>query len=136
MSFSFTGIDHVQLAAPAGCEAEARAFYSGCLGWPEIPKPVELQKRGGAWFQCGAHQVHIGVQKDFVPATKAHPAFLVVSLDQLRDHLIASGVQVTDDDAREEEGVRRFYVNDPFKNRLEFMERMSNNKKSSNLITF
>ena len=62
MNFSFIGIDHVQLAAPAGCEDAARAFYAGVLGWPEIAKPESLRRRGGAWFQCGAQQVHVGVQ--------------------------------------------------------------------------
>ncbi len=77
MNFSFYGIDHIQLAAPEGCEDEARNFFATLLGWTEIPKPENLRKRGGVWFQCGIHQVHIGVQKDFVPATKAHPAFQV-----------------------------------------------------------
>jgi Glyoxalase/Bleomycin resistance protein/Dioxygenase superfamily. len=122
VAFAFEGIDHVQLAAPEGCEAEARAFFGGLLGWEEIPKPETLQKRGGVWFRCGEHEVHIGVQQDFVPAMKAHPAFRVRNLDELRAHLLASGVRLTDDDARAEEGVRRFYVSDPFGNRIEFLE--------------
>lgn len=124
MSFAFAGIDHVQLAAPEGCEVEARAFFSGVLGWQELPKPVPLQARGGVWFQCGEHQVHIGVQKDFTPATKAHPAFRVHNLDALRQHVIHRGVSVIDDDARAEEHIQRFYLNDPFGNRIEFLERL------------
>jgi len=123
MAYNFYGIDHVQLAAPEGCEAEARNFFSHLLGWTEIPKPENLIKRGGVWFQCGTHQVHIGVQKDFVPATKAHPAFHVQNLDELREYLQHNNIQVVNDEAREDEGVRRFYVNDPFGNRLEFLER-------------
>lgn len=122
MSFLFSGIDHVQLAAPAGCESEARHFFTGVLGWNEIPKPEILKKRGGVWFQCGVQQVHIGVQNDFVPAKKAHPAFYVKGLRALRDHLIQQNVHILDDDARSDEGVARFYVNDPFGNRLEFTE--------------
>ncbi|OGX68508.1 MAG: glyoxalase [Paenibacillus sp. RIFOXYA1_FULL_44_5] len=122
MNFSFSGIDHIQLAAPAGCEAAARNFFSELLGWAEIPKPENLRKRGGVWFQCGAHQVHIGVQENFVPATKAHPAFHVQHVDELRSYLLAHSVQVIDDDARHDEGVIRFYLNDPFGNRLEFLE--------------
>lgn len=122
MTFKFSGIDHIQLAAPEGCESEARQFYAGLLGWPEIPKPESLRKRGGVWFQCGVHEVHIGVQKDFVPATKAHPAFHVESIQELRDFLLGKGVQMIDDDARKDEGVSRFYMNDPFGNRLEFLE--------------
>jgi Glyoxalase/Bleomycin resistance protein/Dioxygenase superfamily. len=122
MSYSFLGIDHIQLAAPEGCETKAREFFHDRLGWPEIPKPENLLKRGGVWFQCGTHQVHIGVQKNFVPATKAHPAFHVQNLEKLRSHLVQHQVQVIDDEARADEGVRRFYVNDPFGNRLEFLE--------------
>ncbi|MDR6716196.1 catechol 2,3-dioxygenase-like lactoylglutathione lyase family enzyme [Paenibacillus sp. 2003] len=92
------------------------------MGWTEIPKPEILRKRGGVWFECGRHQVHIGVQKDFIPATKAHPAFHVQHLDQLRNQLIHNQIHIVDDEARVDEGVRRFYINDPFGNRLEFLE--------------
>ncbi|WP_339310781.1 glyoxalase [Paenibacillus sp. FSL M7-0896] len=122
MTYNYYGLDHVQLAAPEGCEAEARRFFNGLLGWMEIPKPELLQKRGGVWFQCGTHQVHIGVQRDFVPAIKAHPAFHVQHLIELREHLLQNDIQVMDDEARADEGVKRFYVNDPFGNRLEFLE--------------
>ncbi|WP_405115700.1 VOC family protein [Paenibacillus sp. FSL K6-1217] len=122
MTYNYYGLDHVQLAAPEGCEAEARRFFNGLLGWTEVPKPELLQKRGGVWFQCGTHQVHIGVQQDFVPAAKAHPAIHVQHLEELREYLLQNNIQVTDDEARADEGVRRFYVNDPFGNRLEFLE--------------
>ncbi|OMF09485.1 glyoxalase [Paenibacillus amylolyticus] len=122
MTYNIIGLDHIQLAAPESCEAEARHFFHKVLGWTEIPKPEILRKRGGVWFECGRHQVHIGVQKDFIPATKAHPAFHVQHLDQLRDHLIHNQIHIFDDEARADEGVRRFYINDPFGNRLEFLE--------------
>jgi catechol 2,3-dioxygenase-like lactoylglutathione lyase family enzyme len=122
MNFSFYGIDHIQLAAPEGCEDEARNFFARLLGWTEIPKPENLRKRGGVWFQCGIHQVHIGVQKDFVPATKAHSAFQVSHLDELQRYLMNHNIQTIPDDARDDEGVKRFYLNDPFGNRLEFLE--------------
>lgn len=122
MAYKFYGLDHVQLAAPEGCEAEARNFFGNILGWTEIPKPEMLKKRGGVWFQCGIHQVHIGVQKDFVPATKAHPAFHVQNLDELGEYLRHKQIAVIDDEARTDEGVKRFYINDPFGNRLEFLE--------------
>lgn len=120
MSFKFSGVDHVQLAGPEGCEEEARNFFTGLLRWEEIPKPENLRKRGGVWFQCGTHQVHIGVQKDFVPAKKAHPAFHVENLDELRNYLEQKGVQVIDDEPLV--GAKRFYLADPFGNRLEFLE--------------
>ena len=108
MNFSFHGIDHIQLAAPEGCEDEARNFFAKLLGWTEIPKPENLRKRGGVWFQCGIHQVHIGVQQDFVPATKAHPAFQVSQLDELQRYLANLNILTIPDDARDGEGVKRF----------------------------
>jgi catechol 2,3-dioxygenase-like lactoylglutathione lyase family enzyme len=123
MACRFVGIDHVQLAAPPGCEERARAYFADLLGWQEIPKPEALRARGGVWFRCGGHEVHIGVQQDFVPAAKAHPAFAVQGLEELRVRLTQAGARVVDDDARADEGVRRFYALDPFGNRLEFMER-------------
>lgn len=122
MEFDFIGIDHVQLAAPPACEPVARAFFGGILGWPELPKPEALRTRGGVWFRCGQHQVHIGVQPDFAPATKAHPAFAVKNLNRLRKRLTECGVSFTDDHARETEGADRIYVFDPFGNRLEFLK--------------
>jgi catechol 2,3-dioxygenase-like lactoylglutathione lyase family enzyme len=121
-NFLFTGIDHVQLAAPKGCELEARIFFGQLLGWQELVKPEPLQQRGGVWFLCGQHEVHIGVQNDFVPATKAHPGFSVVNLYSLRQRLLGHGIAIIDDDTRAEQGVQRFFVNDPFGNRLEFLE--------------
>lgn len=136
MSFEFIGVDHIQLAAPRDCEADARRYYSNLLGWEEIPKPKKLRQRGGVWFQCGTHEVHIGVQEDFVPATKAHPGFYVEDIDELREHLIQNNVSIVEDDARTEEGVTRFYLNDPFGNRLEFLERasMNNTERFSNRV--
>lgn len=129
MAYHFYGLDHVQLAAPEGCEKEARNFYNRLLGWTEIPKPEMLKQRGGVWFECGSHQVHIGVQKAFVPATKAHPAISVQNLDELREYLLQNNTPIIDDEARADEGVKRFYVNDPFGNRLEFMEWTKNSNK-------
>ncbi|WP_337099543.1 VOC family protein [Paenibacillus sp. YIM B09110] len=122
MPFTFVGIDHVQLAAPAGCEKAARSFFGGVLGWIEIRKPERLIDRGGVWFQCGKHQVHIGVQKNFIPAEKAHPAFQVKHIAALRENLIQHQITVIDDDNREDEGLTRFFLNDPFGNRIEFIE--------------
>jgi catechol 2,3-dioxygenase-like lactoylglutathione lyase family enzyme len=113
-------IDHIQMAAPAGCEDAAREFYGRILGLDEIEKPEPLQGRGGCWFRCGGHQVHIGVEADFRPARKAHPAFALADLEALRTRLLANGFEVTDDENHP--GVRRFYTNDPWGNRIEFIE--------------
>ena len=109
------GLDHVQVAAPPGCEAEARAFYGALLGLEERPKPASLAARGGVWFGW----LHVGVASDFVPNTKAHPASRVTDLDALAERLITAGVEVRWDD--ELPGVGRFYAEDPWGNRLEFM---------------
>lgn len=122
MTYRFLGIDHVQLATPAGCEAEARAFYGEILGLPEIEKPENLKARGGVWFQCGNQQIHLGVQADFRPATKAHPAFALRNLASLRQRLHEHHVAVVEDEPLP--GAVRFYVADPFGNRLEFLERL------------
>ena len=115
------GIDHVQLAAPPGCEPEARRFFGELLGLEELEKPEALRARGGAWFRAGAQQVHVGVEEPFAPARKAHPAFGVSRYDELLERLRAAGVAVTEDDAIP--GARRCYVADPWENRLELVER-------------
>jgi catechol 2,3-dioxygenase-like lactoylglutathione lyase family enzyme len=113
-------IDHVQLAMPAGGEDTARAFYDGLLGIPEAPKPPHLAARGGCWFERGDLKVHLGVDGDFRPARKAHPAFLVHDLPALVDKLLAAGTRVVDDEPLA--GYHRVYADDPFGNRLELME--------------
>ena len=113
-------IEHVQLAMPEGQEDKARSFYGDALGLSEVPKPSELAKRGGAWFETGNVRVHLGVEQDFRPARKAHPAFLVSNIDDFATRLRAAEFDVTIDS--DLPGFRRFYTNDPFGNRLEFME--------------
>ena len=115
------GLDHVQIAAPADCEEEARRFFGELLGLPELPKPEPLAARGGAWFQVGAQELHIGVEANFEPARKAHPALRVGNVDELATRLEAAGVDVRWDD--ELPGIRRFYAEDPWGNRLEFLQR-------------
>jgi catechol 2,3-dioxygenase-like lactoylglutathione lyase family enzyme len=113
------GIDHVQLAMPAGGEDEATAFYEGLLGLPRVPKPEPLAARGGCWFEAGAVKVHLGVEADFRPARKAHPALVVDDLDGLCDHLIAAGHEVREGD--DPSGRPQRYVDDPFGNRIELV---------------
>jgi len=114
------GIDHVQLAMPAGREREARDFYERLLGLPEVPKPPELARRGGAWFEHDRAKVHLGVDPDFRAARKAHPALLVRGLRDLVRRLADAGHRVVEDEPLE--GYDRVYVDDPFGNRLELLE--------------
>ena len=116
-------IDHVQIAMPAGEEEKARAFYVNLLGFREIPKPSELAKRGGAWFQSANVQLHLGVEADFKPARKAHPAFIVSYLDSLISKLQAAGYE-TDTSQPPLDGYKRVHVFDPFGNRIELMEKL------------
>ncbi len=114
------GIDHVQLAIPAGGEPRARAFYAGVLGMTEMPKPPLLAARGGAWFRAGPVEIHVGVERDFVPARKAHPALLVEGLPAFVD---VAGLDVRWND--EIPGLVRCHVDDPFGNRIELIEAAS-----------
>lgn len=113
-------LHHVQLAMPAGGEALARAFYQDLLGIPEVPKPGESARRGGCWFERGTLRVHLGVEGDFRPARKAHPAFVVRDLAALAARLRAAGCECRDD--HEFAGHERVFVFDPFGNRVELLE--------------
>lgn len=119
---SITGVHHVQVAAPPGCEAAARVFFGGLLGLTEIEKPPLLAIRGGCWFRVGAGELHVGVEEPFAPATKAHPAFFaesVAALEQLASSLASAGIEVRWADDDESPTQRRFHMSDPWGNRLE-----------------
>ncbi|MGE0239406.1 MAG: VOC family protein [Parvibaculaceae bacterium] len=115
-------LDHVQLAMPEGQEAAARGFYAGLLGLDEVEKPDNLKTRGGCWFAKGPIRVHLGVEKNFRPARKAHPAFLVENLVRLVARLEQAGSTVRQDEPLP--GYDRVYVDDPFGNRIELMEKV------------
>lgn len=114
-------LDHVQIAAPPGCEPAARRFFGELVGLEELEKPEPLRARGGAWFRLGERQLHIGVEPEFEPTRKAHVALRVApaELDDLAARLAAAGAPVTWDD--DLPGERRFYSEDPWGNRIEFL---------------
>jgi catechol 2,3-dioxygenase-like lactoylglutathione lyase family enzyme len=118
---SVVGLDHVQVAAPPDCESEARRYYGELLGLTEIEKPEPLRSRGGVWFTVGPQQLHVGVTAQFSPAGKAHPAFSVAAgeIEALADRLASSGADVLWDDTLP--GVRRFFSEDPWGNRIELV---------------
>ncbi len=116
-------IDHIQIAMPPGEEDKARAFYGDILAFTEIPKPAKLAKRGGAWFQSESAHLHLGVEQDFHPARKAHPAFIVDELDILLTKAQSAGYE-TDTSQPPLDGYKRAHVFDPFGNRIELMERL------------
>lgn len=113
-------IDHILIAMPAGREEDARAFYCGVLGMREKIKPPVLAARGGCWFEIGALQVHLGVENNFIPARKAHPAFIVEDLPGMIEKAVQGGYTVTADEPLE--GCDRRHVDDPFGNRIELIE--------------
>ena len=115
-----TRLDHIQLAMPPGGEEEAREFYGRILNLREIEKPEQLKAKGGCWFVGDNLELHLGVHTDFVPASKAHPGLRVADLAEAQNHFEAAGIPIVADLS----GVtmRRFYVNDRFGNRLEFMQ--------------
>ena len=113
-------LDHVQLAMPAGGEAQAIEFYEGLLGIQHVAKPPHLARRGGCWFESGDVKVHLGVDPTFEPATKAHPALIVDDVRRLAESISGAGHRVVDDEPLE--GYDRVYAYDPFGNRIELMQ--------------
>ena len=113
----------MQLAIPEGGEGAARQFWAGIVGMTEIPKPPVLAARGGCWFRAGGVEIHAGIEEDFSPAFRAHPAILVSGLAALAARFDEAGVRVEPD--TELPGYTRFYATDPFGNRIEFLERAS-----------
>lgn len=121
MPLHVTGIDHVQIAVPRAMEAECLAFYRGLFGFPEIPKPEPLRGRGGAWFQIGSLQLHVGVDPAPSPESKRHICFLVADLAEARDEVVARGVGIEEESAAA--SLSRFFIRDPAGNRLEIGQR-------------
>ncbi|MFS0752324.1 VOC family protein [Oceanobacillus sp. 1P07AA] len=120
MGFRIKQIDHIQLSAPKGSEDKARNFYIDILGFDEEIKPEELQKNGGVWFKTGGVSLHIGIEEPFQSLKKAHPAIEVENIPFFQKYLEEKGISTQPDDKLP--GAIRFYVRDPFGNRLEFLE--------------
>jgi len=124
LTMKILSIDHVQIAMPAGSEERARAFYMKILGFTEIPKPAELAKRGGVWLQSENVQLHLGIEPNFHPARKAHPAFIVYDLNSFIAKAESAGFK-TDTSQPPLDGFKRAHIFDPFGNRIELMEKIS-----------
>ncbi|MFO0992272.1 MAG: VOC family protein [Hyphomicrobiales bacterium] len=118
---TFLAIDHVQLAMPPGGEETARKFYRDIMGLTEVPKPKEMAGRGGCWFESGTVRVHLGIEPDFRPAKKAHPAFEVNNLASLIIRLGAAKVPLKQEVPFD--NMERVHIEDPFGNRIELLER-------------
>ncbi|OYX44551.1 MAG: glyoxalase [Rhodobacterales bacterium 32-67-9] len=113
---------HVQLAMPRGGEDQARKFYVEALGFNEVEKPAILQGRGGVWFSQAGVEVHLGVEEPFAPAKKAHPAFQVFSLELAMQRLTEMELEYRHD--VDLPTIRRIYIDDPFGNRVELLEKV------------
>jgi catechol 2,3-dioxygenase-like lactoylglutathione lyase family enzyme len=122
MPLGVTGIDHVQIAVPREKEAECLAFYRAVLGVPEIPKPEELRRRGGAWFQIGALQMHIGVGPEPSPKSKRHICFLVKDVAAAKAKIQSTAIAIEEESVAE--GLSRFFIRDPAGNRIEIGQRI------------
>ena len=120
MSFRFKSIDHIQLAAPKGSEEIARKFFKDILDFEEVEKPETLKKNGGVWFASGNIQVHIGIEEPFSPSKKAHPAFEIDNIEELKIHFSKNQVEYLEDELLP--GANRIYIFDPFGNRIELLE--------------
>ncbi len=116
-------LDHVQLAMPEGQEQKARDFYGSILGFVDVPKPENLAARGGCWFEKGAIRLHLGVERPFSPARKAHPAFLVDDLHEMIAHLTQVGIETIVNEPLQD--YDRCYIHDPFGNRIELMQKIA-----------
>ena len=121
MSLGISAVDHVQMTVPRALESEALEFYRAVLALKEIPKPPELRARGGAWFEVGSLQFHIGVDPDASPRSKRHVCFLVADLDRAKSAVHAHGVAIEEEGVAE--GLRRFFIRDPAGNRIEIGQR-------------
>jgi catechol 2,3-dioxygenase-like lactoylglutathione lyase family enzyme len=121
MALAISGIDHVQFTIPRAQAETCLAFYRDILGLPEIPKPEELRVRGGAWFQIGNLQFHLGVDPEPFPVSKRHVCFLVPDLATARAHIVQHGVAIEEESVAE--GLHRFFIRDPAGNRIEIGQR-------------
>jgi catechol 2,3-dioxygenase-like lactoylglutathione lyase family enzyme len=122
-ALEYHGLDHVQIAIPPGQDAAARAFYGGALGLQEVAVPASVAHLAALWYQLGPQRLHLGVEADFHPARKAHPALRIRGLEVLAQRLQAAGIPIKRFDPLEDNN--RFFVNDPFGNRIEFLEPIS-----------
>jgi catechol 2,3-dioxygenase-like lactoylglutathione lyase family enzyme len=122
MPLSIIGIDHVQVAVPKALEAECLAFYREVFGFREIPKPEELRGRGGAWFQVGSLQMHIGVDPEPSPGSKRHICFLVADLGAAKAEVARRDVLIEEESVAE--GLSRIFIRDPAGNRIEIGQRV------------
>ncbi|UTG99814.1 glyoxalase [Macrococcoides canis] len=114
------GLDHVQVAAPPNSEENTKKFYVEYLGLKEIIKPEPLRSRGGVWFEVGNQQLHVGIEHDFTPARKAHPAFEVYDLSEIKDGLLKNNIEVIEDNNLE--GAERIFCHDLYGNRIELLK--------------
>ena len=121
MSLGIIGIDHVQIAAPKALESECLKFYRVVLALPEIEKPDELRARGGAWFQVGPLQMHVGIDPDASPSSKRHICFLVRDISAAKAAIQSHGGTIDSEGVAE--GLKRFFIRDPAGNRIEIGQR-------------
>lgn len=117
-------IHHVQIAVSRQMEQDTISFYKNVMQFREIPKPENLRKNGGAWFELGLQQFHIAPEDaptEYNSKSKRHVCFLVEDLEAVKLHLQKNKVEIIEDNQPIEE-LKRFYFRDPAGNRVECAE--------------
>jgi catechol 2,3-dioxygenase-like lactoylglutathione lyase family enzyme len=124
MAIGIIEIDHVNVIVPKPLEEEAKHFYGSVLGLKQIPKPMELQARGGAWYELGSLQLHLSAKAEAAGTqAKGHVCFTVADVAFAEERLREAGVEIIPDD-QPVAGKPRFYVRDPGGNLIEIAQRV------------
>ncbi|HEY3780663.1 MAG TPA: VOC family protein [Fimbriimonadaceae bacterium] len=116
------GIDHVAITMPVGSEPAALTYFRDLLELPELEKPDSLKHKGGVWFALPAGvQLHLQAEAAHLGAKRAHPALATSNIEEIESRLRSGGYSTEWDTALAPR--KRFYTQDPFGNRLEFIEK-------------
>jgi catechol 2,3-dioxygenase-like lactoylglutathione lyase family enzyme len=123
MAIGIVKIDHVNVIVPKTLEDAAKHFYGSVLGLKQLPKPLELQARGGAWYELGSVQLHLSAKAEAASGqAKGHVCFTVADVALAEVRLRAESVEIIPDDQLVA-GKPRFYVRDPGGNLIEIAQK-------------
>jgi predicted enzyme related to lactoylglutathione lyase len=125
VGITVTEIQHLTFYVTRAQEAAAKEFYGRVLGLPQIPKPLDWQAHGGAWYQFGSFQMHLslGDEATVNPSTSRHICIMVADLAAAEAALRAFGAEIIPDKMPFDQW-KRFYTRDPGGNCLEIAQRL------------
>ena len=131
MPIQLTQIHHIQIFVPPETDEACQHFYKDILGLEEIEKPAPWRKNGGAWYRCGANQLHLSRLRhpEDNLNSQRHVCYMVADLDEAERTMREAGVEIVPDD-RPFDQWTRFYVRDPGGNYIEIAQ-MSAEKRES-----